>query len=121
MPPESWAIVTSAERALALARLGAAGLPIPKVLVTAEDVERGKPDPACYLLGASRMGVAASDCLVFEDAPFGLAAGHAAGAQVVALTTSLTEQELADEDSLPDYRAVRATADANGVRLVVTG
>ena len=94
-----------------------AGLPIPEVLVAAEDVARGKPDPECYLLGASRMGVPASECLVFEDAPFGLAAGHAAGAQVVALTTSLTEAELAGEDSVPDYRGVRVEVGDAGLRL----
>jgi sugar-phosphatase len=121
LPAGCWAVVTSAERDLALARLTAAGLPIPEVLVAAEDVTRGKPDPECYLLGASRMGVTATDCLVFEDAPFGIAAGHAAGARVVALSTSLTEQELAAEDSLPDYRGVTATVDATGVRLLIAG
>ncbi len=119
LPPERWAVVTSAERDLAWARLAAAGLPFPNVLVAAEDVARGKPDPECYLLGASRMGVAASECLVFEDAPFGLAAGHAAGAQVVALTTSLTEDELAGEDCLPDYRDVRVRVDQSGVKLTI--
>jgi sugar-phosphatase len=109
LPPHAWAIVTSAERALALARLTAAGLPIPDVLVAAEDVAHGKPDPECYALAVARMGVAAADCVVFEDAPFGIAAAHAAGAAVVALTTSLTETELAAEASLPDYLGVTAT------------
>ena len=120
LPAGSWAIVTSAERDLALARLGAAGLPIPEVLVAAEDVAAGKPDPECYLLGAERMGVPAGACLVFEDAPFGIAAAHAAGAQVVALTTSLTEQELAAEGSLPDYRDVSVERQARMVRLRVS-
>lgn len=115
LPPGTWAIVTSAERDLALARLGAAGLPIPPVLVAAEDVGRGKPDPECYLLGAARMGVPARECLVFEDAPFGIAAAHAAGARVVALTTSLSAEELGGEDSVPDYHSLRIIAGADRV------
>jgi sugar-phosphatase len=119
LPRQSWAIVTSAERALALARLTAAGLPIPEVLVAAEDVAQGKPDPECYALGAARMGVAATDCVVFEDAPFGIAAAHAAGARVVALSTSLTETELAAEDSLPDYREVAAAFAGGRITLSI--
>ena len=119
LKPHSWAVVTSAERELALARLGAARLPVPLVLVTSEDVARGKPDPECYLMGAARMAVAASDCLVFEDAPAGMASARAAGAGLVALATSLTGAELADTDWLPDYRGVRAEVDDDGVALRV--
>ena len=119
LPAERWAIVTSADRDLAMARLGAAGLPIPPVLVAAEDVTHGKPHPECYELGATRMGVAPERCVVFEDAPFGIAAGHAAGARVVALTTTLSEVELGTEESLPDYRAVRATTTGGLVMLRV--
>lgn len=79
-----WAVVTSAGRELARRRLTAAGLPIPSVLVTAEDVAIGKPDPAGYLLAASRLGVPPDQCLVFEDAPAGLEAGRRAGCDVVA-------------------------------------
>lgn len=117
LPRARWAIVTSAERALAVARLTAAGLPLPDVLVCAEDVAQGKPDPECYLLGARLLGVPAEQCIVFEDAPFGLTAGRAAGARVVALATSLSEDELATEDSLPDYRRMRAATTDDGVVL----
>jgi mannitol-1-/sugar-/sorbitol-6-phosphatase len=79
------AIVTSAPRDLALARLGAGGIPIPPVIVTAEDVERGKPAPDCYLIGAERLGADPARCLVFEDAEAGIRAGLAAGARVVVI------------------------------------
>ena len=74
-----WACVTSATRELAEARLSAAGLPTPPVLITADDVETGKPDPAGYLLAAHRLGVAPSSCVVLEDAVAGVAAARAAG------------------------------------------
>lgn len=77
------AIVTSAPRELAVARLNAAGVGIPAVVIAAEDVERGKPDPSCYVLAAQRLGVAIRRCVVFEDAEAGLAAAVASGGTVV--------------------------------------
>lgn len=79
-----WAVVTSADGRLAKLRLGAAGID-PRVLVTMDDVEAGKPDPAGYLRAAELLGVAAGDCLVVEDTAPGVAAGRAAGAVVAAL------------------------------------
>ncbi len=79
-----WAVVTSADAPLAAARLGAAGI-TPPLLVTVEDVRRGKPDPEGYLLAASRLGVDPARCLVVEDSEVGLAAGRAAGAMTAAL------------------------------------
>ncbi|MEV5694936.1 HAD-IA family hydrolase [Micromonospora globbae] len=79
-----WAVVTSADADLAAARLGAAGI-TPPVLVTADDVRAGKPDPEGYRLAAARLGVPAERCLVVEDAPAGIAAGQRAGARVAAL------------------------------------
>jgi sugar-phosphatase len=78
----TWAIVTSAPRALAEVRLRAVNLPIPQVMITAEDVQRGKPDPQGFLLGAQRLGVRIGECLIFEDSPAGVAAAKAAGADV---------------------------------------
>jgi sugar-phosphatase len=83
-----WAAVTSGPRQLMTARLTAAGLPLPEVLVTAEDVRRGKPDPDGYLMAARALGVAAMDCVVVEDSPAGVDAGKAAGALVAAVTTT---------------------------------
>ena len=77
------AVVTSAPRDLAATRMRAAGVPVPHVLVAAEDVERGKPDPQGYLLAAERLGVPIAECVVFEDAEAGLTAAVASGARVV--------------------------------------
>lgn len=88
LPADRWAIVTSSPRRLALRRLAAAGLPVPAVLVTAEDVVRGKPAPDCFLLAAERLGQRIEGCLVFEDAPAGIEAAEAAGAAVVVVTVT---------------------------------
>ncbi|SEM23764.1 sugar-phosphatase [Pseudoxanthomonas sp. GM95] len=88
LPAQRWAVVTSAPRALALRRMEAAGLPLPAVLITAEDVARGKPDPSGYRMAAQRLGVQAQDCLVFEDAVAGIGAGEAAGADLLVITAT---------------------------------
>ncbi|WP_017608748.1 HAD-IA family hydrolase [Nocardiopsis xinjiangensis] len=99
----SWAVVTSAGRTLALSRLSTLGLPAPRVLVTAEDVEAGKPDPGPYLLGAERVGADPSVCVVVEDSPNGVAAGAAAGMAVVAVATTTGPGELAQATAVvPD-------------------
>ncbi|WP_274918267.1 HAD-IA family hydrolase [Streptomyces sp. WZ-12] len=85
---QRWAVVTACSAALARHRLAASGLPVPEVLVTADDCPRGKPDPAPYLLGAEALGVSPTDCLVVEDAPSGIRSGRAAGCTVVAITTT---------------------------------
>lgn len=94
------AIVTSGGRRLAEARLRAAGLQRPKVLVSVDSISRGKPDPEPYLYAAQRLKIAPSRCTVFEDAPAGVAAGRAAGMRVVALTTTVGAEELAGADRI---------------------
>jgi mannitol-1-/sugar-/sorbitol-6-phosphatase len=96
--PRRLAIVTSGSSQLAHARLRAAGLPVPDVLITAESVARGKPDPEPYLLAAARLGLRPGDCTVFEDAPAGVQAGKAAGMRVVGVTTTVNAEELAAAD-----------------------
>jgi sugar-phosphatase len=96
------AIVTSCSQALAAARLRAAGLPIPPVLVSSDEVERGKPDPSCFLLGARRLGLEPADCVVIEDAPAGIAAGRAAGAKVIALRTTHPDDDLGEAHAIID-------------------
>ncbi|QBI54311.1 HAD-IA family hydrolase [Streptomonospora litoralis] len=95
LPDEAWAIVTSCTRPLAEARVKAVGID-PPLLITADDVTTGKPAPEPYLLAARRLGADPADCLVFEDAPAGLASARAAGARAVALTTTATAAELQD-------------------------
>jgi sugar-phosphatase len=94
LPSDQFAIVTSATRPLAVARLGYAGLPLPKYMVTADDVVNGKPSPEPYLKGAALLGIAPADCLVFEDTPAGVAAACAAGMRVVALGNTYPAHEL---------------------------
>ncbi len=94
------AIVTSGGRRLAEARLRAAGLQRPEVLVSVDSISRGKPDPEPYLYAAQRLQISPSRCTVFEDAPAGVAAGKAAGMRVVALTTTVGAEELAGADRI---------------------
>ncbi|CAD7023060.1 glycerol-3-phosphatase [Pseudorhizobium endolithicum] len=108
LPQERWAIVTSAPADLARARLAAAGLPQPSIMVTAEDVLVGKPDPQCYLRGAERVGVDPSDVLVFEDVMAGVAAGEAAGADVMVVTATHRHPLETEYPTLSDYRCIRA-------------
>ena len=86
--------MTSCARELAEVRLKAAGLPIPNRLLTSDDVTHGKPDPEPYLKGAALLGLPATKCIVFEDAPAGIRAGKAAGARVMALQTTSPDEEL---------------------------
>src|SRR3954468_23273801 len=97
-PPDRIAIVTSASVPLATARLGAAGLAPPRVLVTEERVSAGKPDPEGYLLAARELGADPADCVVLEDAPAGLEAARAAGMRVIAVLTTHDRDELAAAD-----------------------
>ena len=95
LPPNRWTIATSCTRLLAEVRLRAAGLPIPETMVTSSDVKIGKPDPEPYLKAAAKLGFAASDCVVVEDAPAGVIAGKAAGARVIAVLTTMPRGDLA--------------------------
>ncbi len=117
LPVDRWAVVTSAQRELALRRMAAAGLPIPAVLVTAEDVSRGKPAPDGYVLAAERLGVASDACLVFEEAPAGLLAGEAAGAQVIVVTAAHRHPFETEHPSLADYSDLRIKIGPDGLRL----
>lgn len=91
---DEWALVTSSGRELAPRRLAAAGLPAPKTMVAGDSVKRSKPDPEGYLRGAQLLGRRADECVVFEDAPAGIAAGIAAGMRVVGVATTYTRTEL---------------------------
>ncbi len=105
---DRWAIVTSGGYGLARRRLERAGIQQPAVFVTAEDVQHGKPDPQGYLLAAERLGRDPTACIVFEDAPPGIAAARAAGARVVALTTTHTADALqGSAATIADFRTLR--------------
>ncbi|WP_369301015.1 HAD family hydrolase [Pseudomonas sp. N2-5-1-1] len=115
LPGGQWALVTSAPRELALRRLQAAGIAPPAVLVTAEDVASGKPDPACYVLGAQRLGVPVQDCLVFEDATVGIRAAEAAGADVVVVTSTHLQPMVTVHASIHGYERVRVHRNDDGL------
>lgn len=105
LPAERWAVVTSAPRKLAERRILAAGLPLPKVMVAAEDVAHGKPAPDCFLLAARRLGVNAEECLVFEDAIAGITAAEAAGAKVMVITAAHSHAMDTAHPTLKSYDA----------------
>jgi len=96
------AIVTSCTAPLADARIHVTGLPVPSIVVTAERTERVKPHPDPYLLAAELLGLEPVDCVVLEDAPAGIAAGRAAGMQVVAVRTSHDDASLVGADLIVD-------------------
>ncbi|MFL5619588.1 MAG: HAD family hydrolase [Gemmatimonadaceae bacterium] len=120
LPADAWAIVTSGLHEVATARLVAAGILLPRVMITAESIERGKPDPDCYLKGAQALGIDPHDCIVVEDAPIGASAARAAGMRLIALTTTHRADQLKPADLIvPDLthlsvRIVERTNSAMG-------
>ncbi|MGX1973352.1 HAD family hydrolase [Streptomyces kronopolitis] len=118
LPAERWAVVTSASRRLAEARLGQAGIR-PKNVIAADDISRGKPDPEPFLLAARRLGADPARCVVFEDAPVGLTAGRAAGMVTVALATTHRAEELSADVVVPDLSAVSAQATNGAVEITI--
>jgi sugar-phosphatase len=94
LPKDRWTIATSCTRDLAHVRIKEGGLPIPKNLITADDVRIGKPDPEPYIKAATLLGFSPQDCVVVEDAPAGISAGKAAGSRVLAVRTTATDAEL---------------------------
>jgi sugar-phosphatase len=115
LPRDRWGIVTSGPRRLALARLGAAGLPIPRTLITADDVVAGKPDPAPFRLAADRIGRPPARCLAIEDAPAGITSARAAGCLTLGV---LTTYPSLDADTVPDLTAL--TIDVVDAGLTIT-
>lgn len=118
LPASQWAIVTSAPRALALRRMAAAGIPEPAVMVTAQDVSAGKPDPAGFRLAASRLGVEMTDCLIFEDAAVGILAAEAAGADLLIITSTHEHPIETPHATMASYESVTCSANGDGqIRL----
>lgn len=102
LPKDRWAIVTSATKRLTVRRLEVAGLPLPERLITADMVEKGKPDPEPYMRGAALLGFSNAECIVVEDAPSGVGAGKAAGSRVLGVLGTHTQEELDKADWVVD-------------------
>jgi sugar-phosphatase len=118
LPANRWAIVTSAPRVLAVLRLAAAGIPTPEVLVTADDVKQGKPAPDCFLLAARLLGVAARDCLVWEDTLAGIGAAEAAGAAVMVVGATHSHPIETRHPVTVDYEGLTTSVDDSGALVL---
>ena len=118
LPPERWAIVTSATRRLLLGRLAKAGLPIPERIISADMVERGKPDPEPYRRGAALLGLRPDECVVVEDAPSGVGAGIAAGCRVLGVLGTHSVEDLhAASWVVPSLEELAVMVNADGLAL----
>ena len=119
LPDGQWTIATSGRHCTATTRLAHTGLPQPDALVTADDVEQGKPAPDPYRLAAERLGVDPKQCVVFEDAPAGVEAAHRAGAKVVAVASTNPPEALAAADAIvPRLADVTIASTGNGTLRV---
>jgi sugar-phosphatase len=120
LPEDRWTVVTSATERIARVRLAYGGIPLPRHIVTAEQVTRGKPHPQPFLAGAALLGFAPEECVVFEDSSSGAQAGKAAGCTVVATTFSHPIESLDAADYLiTDVTGVTVTTlpDSEGIIL----
>jgi mannitol-1-/sugar-/sorbitol-6-phosphatase len=100
IPSGRWAVVTSGTRFLAVSRMQKFGIPVPDIMVTADDVSNGKPDPEPYRRGAELLKTDPSKCVVFEDAPAGIRSAHSAGMKVISLPTTYPAAELREADAI---------------------
>jgi sugar-phosphatase len=100
IPTDRWCVVTSGTRKLAVSRLQLAQLPTPRVLVAADDVSKGKPDPEPYLKGAELLGIEPTECIVIEDAPAGIRSAHAGRMKAIALPSTFSAAQLQEADGI---------------------
>ena len=122
IPEGRWCVVTSGTRLLATTRLKLAGIPIPKVMITADDVVNGKPHPEPYLKGAERLGVKPEECLVIEDAPAGIQSAHAGGMKVIALASTYPASKLSEADFVvPTLPRIQISPDGARKMIVSVG
>jgi mannitol-1-/sugar-/sorbitol-6-phosphatase len=122
LPADRWTIVTSCTRPLAEVRIRATGLPLPKKLITSNDIVHGKPHPDPYLKGASVLGFPAEECIVLEDVPAGVRSGKAAGARVIAFKTTVLEPVLHQAGAdwvLNSCADIRVIEGGNGLTLAL--
>ncbi|MBC3764470.1 HAD-IA family hydrolase [Neptunicella marina] len=118
LPDKQWAIVTSAPYELALRRIEAAGLPVPKVLVAADHIKNGKPAPDGYLTAMQKLGVTAEQSLIFEDAEVGIKAAHAAGSDLVVITETHHQDFNGEQVNVENYIGLEVMVEGGEMRLV---
>jgi mannitol-1-/sugar-/sorbitol-6-phosphatase len=120
IPEGRWCVVTSGTRYLATCRLKHANLPTPRVMVSADDVSKGKPDPEPYLAGARLLGMNASDCVVIEDAPAGILAAHAGGMKVIGMTSTYPASALRADVVIQKLAQIKVNSRDGGQGLTVS-
>jgi mannitol-1-/sugar-/sorbitol-6-phosphatase len=114
LPENRWAVVTSGSYSIAPDRLRMVGVPVPKVLITADDVINGKPHPEPYLKGAQALGFEANQCLVIEDAPAGIRSAHAAGMKAIGFASTYKAEQLTEADAvIKKFTELTVTVDKN--------
>ncbi|WP_394617052.1 HAD-IA family hydrolase [Lentzea sp. JNUCC 0626] len=119
LPTHRWAVVASCDRDLALARLRSAGLPVPRVLITSDDVPLGKPAPDCYLAAAAALDVDPASCVVVEDAPTGVAAARNAGMFVIGVGRRTAAGEPRADWHVDSLTQLRVVPGPDGLRGAV--
>lgn len=100
LPADRWAVVTSGTRVIAEFRLKLVGIPIPRVMICADEITHGKPHPEGYLTAATQLGRTPGECIVIEDTPAGVEAAHAAGVRVIAIETTYPRSQLTIADAV---------------------
>lgn len=120
LPRDSWAIVTSGTRAVATTRIRHTGLPMPDVLICADEIARGKPDPEGYLAAAHQLGVSPARCVVIEDAPAGLEAARAGGMRSIGVIGTYPAEALAIADHVVEnIRTLNIEANSRELRIEI--
>jgi HAD superfamily hydrolase (TIGR01509 family) len=75
------------------------------LLINGDDVKEGKPSPQCFLLGAEKLGIAAKNCVVMEDAVVGVQAAKCAGMYCIAVANTCSREDIAEADVVVDSLA----------------
>jgi mannitol-1-/sugar-/sorbitol-6-phosphatase len=121
IPKDRWGVVTSGTRHLASERLQLAGIPVPRAMITADDVANGKPHPEPYVKGAKLLGANPAECLVIEDAPAGIRSAHAAGMKVVGFASTYSREKLSEANAVVSSFAQLSVLVEKGFLLVSVG
>jgi sugar-phosphatase len=120
IPEGRWGVVTSGSRFIAPDRLRSVGVPVPKVLITADDVVNGKPHPEPYLKGAKALGADPKECLVIEDAPAGIRSAHAGAMKVIGFASTFKPDKLTEADAVVKSYAELSVVQEGNFLLVST-